>query len=286
MKSVRIMTALLGVLLCAAPVLAEDGFVTFTEDTPYASAPEIMRRMGTPPGYRELVESLAAKHQRLSDHFIQPAEEQFFLHVPPEMPEGGYNLLVFVWPWDNVVLPRGWARVLEKHGTILVSANRSGNDQRIESRRAPLALIAMANVMKRYPINKDHVYVGGLSGGSRTAERLALAYPDLFHGAILNAGADPLEMIEKPPEDLYARFLETGHLIFITGEQDTSNLIEDTRTMASLREHCMFRYDDYKIPNLPHAVLPPQPFDMALRSLLDPPAPNVDRVRECRAKAR
>ena len=30
--------------------------------------------------------------------------------------------------------------------------------------------------------------------GSKVALHTALAYPDLFHGALLNAGADPIEL--------------------------------------------------------------------------------------------
>lgn len=49
----------------------------------------------------------------------------------------------------------------------------------------------------------------GFSGGSRVAEIAALAYPDVFRGAILNAGADPIDGqdgIDKPPADLLRAF--------------------------------------------------------------------------------
>ena len=64
----------------------------------------------------------------------------------------------------------------------------------------------------RYPIDPKRVYVGGLSGGSRAAEMTALAYPDVFRGALLNAGSDPIggeAGIYLPPAELFRRFQET-----------------------------------------------------------------------------
>ncbi len=282
MIRISALAALLGILVCAVPAGAEeDGFVTFTESTPYAAYSEIFRRLGTPADLQAVVDGLAAKGQRLAEQPIDPSQEKFYLHVPPEMPAGGYNLLVFVWPWDNVIMPHGWAKILDKHGMIMVSANKSGNEQRIESRRVPLAMIALANVLKRYQINPAHVFIGGLSGGSRTAERLAVGYPDLFQGALLNAGADPLTMLAKPSADLYSRFLEAGHVVFITGDLDASNIVEDSRTMTSMREACMFRFDSYRVPNLPHAVLPAPSLDMALKALLNPPPPDNEKLSKC-----
>jgi poly(3-hydroxybutyrate) depolymerase len=52
-----------------------------------------------------------------------------------------------------------------------------------------LALIAAQNAMAQYSVDPQQVYIGGFSGGSRVALRLALGYPDVFHGALLNAGS-------------------------------------------------------------------------------------------------
>jgi len=71
-----------------------------------------------------------------------------------------------------------------------VTAANSGNDAPTIDRREPLALLAAHNTMKQYPVDPQQVYIGGFSGGARVALRLALAYPDVFHGALLNAGSD------------------------------------------------------------------------------------------------
>jgi poly(3-hydroxybutyrate) depolymerase len=57
-------------------------------------------------------------------------------------------------------------------------------------RRIPLALLAAHNVMQRYPVDKERLYIGGMSGGSRVALRIALAFPDVFHALLLHSGSD------------------------------------------------------------------------------------------------
>ena len=56
----------------------------------------------------------------------------------------------------------------------------------------PLALLAYENIRRSHTLDANRVYVGGMSGGSRVALRVALAYPDVFRGALLNAGSDPI----------------------------------------------------------------------------------------------
>jgi len=71
-------------------------------------------------------------------------------------------------------------------------SGKLSNDASTVDRREPLALLAAQNVMAQYPVDPQRVYIGGFSGGSRVALRLALGYPDVFHGALLNAGSDPI----------------------------------------------------------------------------------------------
>src|SRR5437879_3459051 len=94
-------------------------------------------------------------------------------------------------------------------------AARSGNDASVLARREPLALLAAHNLMQRYPVDPERVYVGGFSGGARVAMRLALGYPDLFRGAILNAGSDPIggAEIPLPPRDMFMRFQSSKRIV-------------------------------------------------------------------------
>ena len=248
--------------------------VVFTEVSPLSGNAELMRRLVSRGEAEATNRRLAAEGKRLAEQPVDPAQELFALHVPPERPAGGYGLLVFVPPWQQARIPSGWEDVLDRLGMIYVSAARSGNDEVILARRVPLALIAATNVMARYPVDPARVFVGGFSGGSRVAERLALGYPDLFRGALLDAGSDRVGEGEGelplPPEDLLRRFREDSHLVFVAGENDMLNGRLAADTMRSLSEIGMSRYVSQTVPWLGHAVLPAAAFETAMKTLLGP----------------
>jgi len=246
--------------------------VTFTEVSPYSRNEELMRRLLPRAEAAALAEGIRQRGQRLAEQPVDPARERFVLHVPPTEPEGGYALLVFVPPWQQAKVPPGWESVLDRLGVIYVSAARSGNEEITLARREPLALIAAANVMARYRIDPARIFVGGFSGGSRVAERLALGYPDLFKGALLDAGSDRVgeDDLPLPPDDLLRRFREESRIVFVTGENDQLNHRLDRDTMRSLDEIGMSRYVSQTAPWIGHAILPPAAFEAAMKALLAP----------------
>ncbi len=276
---------LLAVLLLSlsAAVRAEE--VIFTEVSPYSRNEELMRRLLPRAEAAALAEGLAQRGQRLADQPVDPARERFALYVPPAEPEGGYALLVFVPPWQQAKVPPGWDAVLDRLGIIYVSAARSGNEEITQARREPLALIAAANVMAKYRVDPAKVFIGGFSGGSRVAERLAVGYPDLFRGALLDAGSDRVGEgdLPLPPDDLLKRFQEESRLVFVTGENDTLNHRLDADTMRSLDENCQFAHEAQTAPWIGHAILPPAALEAAMKALLRLPPSDRDRVAACRA---
>lgn len=255
-------------LLTAAAVRAEE--VTFTVVSPFSRNEELMRRLLPRAEAAALAEGLAKRGERLAEQPVDPAKERFILHVPPTEPEGGYALLVFVGPWQQAKIPRGWEEVLDRLGLIYVSAAKSGNEEITLARREPLALIAAANVMAKYRVDPAKVFIGGFSGGSRVAERLALGYPDLFRGALLDAGSDRVGEADLPlpPDDLLALFHEKSWLVFVTGDNDQLNRRLDADTMRSLDEIGMSNYVSQTAPWIGHAVLPPAAFEAAMQVLL------------------
>ncbi|HEX5124864.1 MAG TPA: hypothetical protein VFV97_16595, partial [Rhodanobacteraceae bacterium] len=251
----RALLAMLG--LAATPVMAaESGLmkdVTFTDYAAAATSGELARRLLTPLGFERLRPSLAnAKAEPLD-----LADERFVVYVPEgPPPASGYGLLVFIPPWPEAALPKDWPHVLDRHGMIFVSAARSGNDADTLDRRIPLALLAYENIRRRYPVDANRTYVGGLSGGSRVALRVALAYPDLFRGALLNAGSDPLggDGITLPPADLFKRLQDSTRLVFLTGDRDEVNLHNDIVSRQSLKDWCVFDAASVTMPRTGHAI--------------------------------
>ncbi|HEV2676924.1 MAG TPA: hypothetical protein VGV37_20520 [Aliidongia sp.] len=252
--------------------------VVFTDDFPLASRAELVRRTLSP------LNAVRAQQQAPAGQAIDLAHEKFTLYVPADAPPHGYALMVYVSPWPGSAVPDRWAPVLDQHGMIFVSAANAGNDANVLDRRAPLALLAAHNVMARYPVDPQQVFVGGFSGGSRVALRLALAYPDLFQGALLDAGSDPIgEALPPPPIDLFRRFQERARLVYLTGERDDFHIAEDRRSRTSMQDWCIFAIDAVTMPWTAHDQADPASLNGALDVLVQPARLDAQRLADCRA---
>ena len=271
-------------LLAVAPTAASDTLLRLDTPSPLATISALADRLLSPLTSRRLMHRLAATGASPAAATIDVGREQFRLVVPPE-PAGGYGLLVFVPPWDDARLPLGWGAVLARHGMIFVTAAGSGNDVGAFDRREPLALTAAAGVMARFPVDPARVYVGGFSGGSRIALRLALAYPDLFRGAFLDAGADALgDMVPLPRVDRLDQFRTASRLVFFAGADDAENLGAIDDSMRSLRRWCASNAVRQTEPRLGHAIAPPDALDRALAALAEPVPPLGLREMTCRTR--
>src|ERR1700733_14154790 len=216
--------------------------VVFSDYTPLSSSAELVHRLLSPLNAVRVGRSLAHSAAALRDQPICLAQERFTVYFPSNPPSEGYGLLVFVPPWQNAMLPRGWAAVLDRLGVIFVSAANSGNEANMLDRREPLALLAAHNIMQRFHVDPERIYIGGFSGGSRVALRLALGFPDVFRGAFLNAGSDPIgdAQVPLPPRELFSRFQETTRIVYISGKDDAVNVDKDAASTGSMLEWCVF----------------------------------------------
>jgi hypothetical protein len=258
--------------------------VVFTQYSPMSRSVEIKRRLLSPLANAEVARALARSATGLREQAIDLNMEAFAVYVPPTAPPAGYALLVFIPPWQSSYLPAGWASVLNKHGVIFVSASKSGNDENVLDRRIPLALLGAFNVMQLYPVAKDRVYIGGFSGGSRVALRVALGYPDLFHGAMLNAGSDRLgsEQLLLPAADLFNQFQSSIRLVYITGSEDSSIIQTDIASRDSAYELCVFGTTTHTMIRVGHEIADPASLDRELSTLSARAAPEEAKLTECR----
>jgi predicted esterase len=260
--------------------------VVFTQYAPQAASAELLSRSLSPLAAEQAKAILARATGHLIEQPLDLSEERFLLYVPATAPPQGYGLLVFVPPWAEARLPEGWSAVLDRAGLIYVSAQRSGNDQQPLVRREPLALLAAYNVMQRYPVDAQRVYVGGFSGGARIALRLALGYPDLFRGALLNAGSDPLGngVPAVPRAELLRRFQESTRLVYVTGEYDAVHLAGDAGSRESMRKWCVFDVDTEVVHGTGHEPASPRVLSGALEQLFTHTRPDPARLAACRAE--
>ena len=260
--------------------------VVATEYTPYADNAELLRRMASPLTRLAEERTLAASGQTLAGHPLDVASERFLIYRPAAPPPPhGFALLVFVPPWQDARVPPGWAGVLERFRVVFVTAARSGNDENPIGRRVPLALLAAAEAQRRSPIDPELVYVAGFSGGSRIALRIALAYPDVFRGVILDAGSDPIgtPQVPLPPRDLFALFQSQTRVVYITGERDPDHLADDAWSIRSLHQWCVANTDEAVQPRVPHEIASAAALSQALERLSAPRSAESEKLAGCRA---
>jgi dienelactone hydrolase len=260
--------------------------VTFDVYSPLSRSTEMLRRLATPFDALRVMQAAGRTGKPLREQGIELADEHFAAYVPPHPPAQGYALLVFISPWDQGAVPIDWTLPLERHGMILVTAAKSGNSASVLGRREPLALLAAQNVMNRYPIDARQVYVGGFSGGSRVAERLAVGYPDLFHAALLIAGSDPVgdAHLPLPPAPLLALLQESTRLVFATGEHDEYHRAQDAPSRSSLAEWCVFDSAAETVPFVSHELPDAPGLDRLLDALVRHEPPEPHRLADCRAR--
>ncbi|HLK26294.1 MAG TPA: PHB depolymerase family esterase [Caulobacteraceae bacterium] len=286
MKPARGAIALLALAGAAAAQPAGPGLqqnLVFTAYSPLSANATLAHRAISPLAAVGLEANLSQAGVKLAEQAVDLKRERFVAYVPQNRPANGYGLIVFVPPWPRAEVPKAWTRVLDSAGVIFVSAANSGNDASVLGRREPLAVLAATNAMARYRVDPQRVYVAGLSGGSRVAMKLALAYPDLFRGAILNAGSDPVgEDAPLPPADLMRQVQERSRLIYVTGAEDSAVLADDAASQASLRAVCMFNLEALPQPGMGHDLAPAPALERALTLLDQPAAPDPKRLADCR----
>ena len=269
-------------LSCSAAAATATGLlegVVFSHYSDLSSSGELARRLLSPRD--------AARIQHAVGQPVLLKQERFALYVPSRQPPNGYALLVFVPPWEQAQVPPSWTPVLERHGFILVSAAHSGNDADAFDRRAALAVLGAVNVMAGYRVDPQRVYVGGFSGGSRIAMRVALGYPDLFHGALLDAGSDPVgDTIPPPPEPLLEQFQTGSRLVYLTGQQDSAHLDSDRQSRRSLAKWCITDVQVIGMPWVGHELAEPVAFERALVALEQHHPPEASKLQVCRARMR
>ncbi len=139
------------------------------------------------------------------------------------------GLLVYISPTVSGRLPDRWGRVLAEHNLIWVSANDGGNAENVQ-RRALFAVISPTLIGSQYALDRDRMYVSGLSGGGKMASMVATDHAQLFSGAIFICG---VEFWDAEPRQLDR--VRRNRYVFVTGEHDQA-LRPTRRTFGRYRK--------------------------------------------------
>ena len=167
--------------------------------------------------------------------------------------------------------------ILEKRKLIAIAAYKSGNSRNIFD-RFRLAIDAAFNMGNRFNIDPARVYVSGFSGGGRVASMVAVAYADLFSGAIPLCGVNFYTDIPSEPGKHWPRGYvpvepalkiakESGRYVLVTGEKDMN--LKNTRAVYEEG----FKKEGFKhallleVPALGHAPPPAEWLEKGLEFL-------------------
>lgn len=291
---VGFLVALSSLSASAAPQQADwiapgaHGKVKFADYPSMATAPAVVSRVLSPLAVEAVRRNLKASGKALQPQMFDLKSEEFVVYVPRNRPASGYGLLVFVPPWPTAEIPPGWTAVLEHYGVIFVSADRSGNDAEVLERRIPLALAGLANIRARFSIDPARTLIGGFSGGSRVALRIALAYPDLFSGVFLNAGSDPIAKNPDhlPAPNLFQMFQTNTRVAFVTGEEDQGSLALDASSQSSMVHWCVSNVSLRGERGLGHEVATAPALEWAFQTLFANGHPDTNALGTCREARR
>lgn len=162
------------------------------------------------------------------------ANESFQVAVPETFDASKkYGLLVWVSAGLTGHLPADWLPILAERDLLGVGADHSENGRDVWY-RIGLALDAVHNMKKLYPVDDDRVYVAGFSGGGRIASRLGVAYADVFRGGLYLGGVDfyrnvpdPTRkdvvfpaLFAKPKDALLRKARNDSRHVVLVGDQD------------------------------------------------------------------
>lgn len=209
-------------------------------------------------------------------------QETFELFVPDNYaPDGTWGVVVWASPTNSgFMCPEPWRDVLARHKLIWIGANNAGNE-RHSDHRVRLAVEAALQAQQRFAVDRNRVYVAGLSGGGKIAGMCATIYGDVFSGGFSICGATFYMKIPTgqergkyypatypPPAGKPAiKARQQNRHVLLSGTEDFN--LNSTRQTYELG----YRKDNYRhvtlliVPGLGHALPPQQWFEQGIHFL-------------------
>jgi len=117
-------------------------------------------------------------------------DELFRVRLPKnynqDFPAG---VLVWISPMPDGRIPRIFEPVLDELGLIAIGIDNNGNKRELTD-RLQNHLDSIDSVAAHYLIDRDRIYLTGMSGGGRCSGILQLGFPEIFDGAVPIVGLD------------------------------------------------------------------------------------------------
>ena len=201
-------------------------------------------------------------------------EETFHVRLPrdfdPQRPSG---VLVWISPTPSGRIPDVLGPACDELGLIAVGVDHNGNQREITD-RLQNHLDSIETLAQRARIDRERIYLTGMSGGGRCSGILLLAFPDVFAGAVPIVGLDTYHYAPTgrrgqywpstvgKPAGKWMRLLRTRRIRSITGSADFNEPEMVVRTGLLQEDGCEAEID--VIEGMAHTMPSAAQFELAL----------------------
>lgn len=190
-----------------------------------------------------------------------PAKTKSKTKKAKTLPSEGLPVVLFISPGDQ---PSGWAQlqtVCQQQGIIFASPFNAGNNVAMP-KRVRIVLDVLDDLRRNHNIDVDRTYLGGFSGGGRTACGIAFALPELFGGVMpVCAGGDL-----RQETWLRHRVIDRLSVALITGTEDF-NRGEVERFQGPMLSGFGVRAQATVVPKLGHGIPDAKTFSQVIEWL-------------------
>lgn len=201
-------------------------------------------------------------------------EETFHARLPrgfdPRKPSG---VLVWISPTPSGRIPDIFGPICDSLGLIAIGVDNNGNQREITD-RLQNHLDSIETLAQRARIDRERIYLTGMSGGGRCSGILLLAFPDVFAGAVPIVGLDTYHNAPTgrrgqywpsavaKPAGKWMRLLRTRRIRSITGSADFNEPEMVVRTGLLQEDGCDAEID--VIEGMAHTMPNASQFERAL----------------------
>ncbi|MGE3409562.1 MAG: hypothetical protein AB7I37_22280 [Pirellulales bacterium] len=175
--------------------------------------------------------------------------QRYELFVPPDYKakaKSRYAVMLFISPGAE---PTGWSSfeaAARKQKIIFASPFAAGNDCPTQQ-RVRIVLDVLDDIRRKYRVDPERTYIGGLSGGGRIACAIAFALPEYFGGAMPVCAAGDL----RNESWLQQRVIDRLSVALVTGDNDF-NLGEVARFRGPMLADVGVRAKVWTVPKMGH----------------------------------
>lgn len=194
----------------------------------------------------------------------RPVHARYQLLVPDgddAGPAGPAAVVLFVSAEDEPAGAAAWKPLCDKHDLVFASPWDAGND-RPTPERARVVLEVLADLRRKFHVEPERTYIGGISGGARLASMIAFSLPEYVGGIIaVCAGGQP-----RDEAWLRRRMVDSLSIALITGEHDF-NRAEIERYRGPMFAELGVRARVWTVAGMAHTLPNTDVFDQAFNWL-------------------